>query len=110
MVVGRGSWAVVRRALSTRSSVIGCQLWVVGSGWCVVGCGSGPSRGRGLWVVVRVSWVVGRWTWWSWVVGPGSCGTGSLVLGRGSWVVVGCRSSFVNEVVGRWSSVVGRGS
>jgi len=108
VVVGRGLWAVVGLALLTRSSVIGCRVWVVGSGWCVVCRGSGRSHGRGLWVVARVSWVVGCWTWWLWVVGPGTCGSGSSVLGRGSWVVrqQGSRSL----VVGRRSWVVGRGS
>jgi len=60
-------------------------------------------RGRGSWVVSG-SWDVGSWPW---VV---DIGRWSLVVGRAPWVVGGRRSSVVDEVVGRRSSVVGRES
>ena len=102
-VVGRRSWAVVGRQSSTRSSVVGCR----------------PAS-RWSWVLGRGSWVVGRGRGcWSWVVeaeaaksAEGAEGRGSWVVGRGSWVVGRGRLSVVgrDEVVGRWLSVVGRGS
>jgi len=93
LVVGRGRLSVMRCRRGRRLSVVSCGSRVVGGvSWVVVvvvvvgaGCGS--------WFVCHGSWVIGRSGRGSWVLGCVGRGRRSWVVGRGSWSVVGRRSS-----------------